>query len=553
MRCCLTVGRYRAVPKAPDLISTHKAGTIPPIPEGVVALLEARKKPNRKPPEISKAGIREKSYAHAALNGCNKELAACPPGGRNEMLNALAYRLGRMVARGWLHRELVEAILGGAMVTNGYVDEKGIRAVDATLRSGLDAGMQEPHPDLADDEAAPVEQAAPDHPACSLDDVHAVFRKWLGKTYDIDTLDAVLATAAAAQLPGDPLWLVVISGPGNAKTETVQSLAGAGAVLASTISSEGALLSGVPKRSHAKGATGGLLRVLGDRGLLVLKDMTSILSADRNIRGGILAALREIYDGRWQRNLGTDGGRTLTWTGRLTIVGACTTVWDSAYSVIAVMGDRVLCIRSDSMAGRTEAGMQAIANIGREDEMRTQLASAVGGLLTHIDADANYPIQDNERLQLIKVANIITHSRTAVDRDYRGDVLDSHSPEMPTRFTKRLSQLVRGGLAIGMRREAAMRLALRCARDSFPPLRSRILLDLARAPESRPTDVSKRIVKPYSTVRRELEALHTLGLLSCVEETMTGDAGKTYKIWRHSLAESFDRNTLLAMLEPPPF
>jgi hypothetical protein len=36
------------------------------------------------------------------------------------------------------------------------------------------------------------------------------------------TIDAVLATAAE-RLAGDPLWLLVVSGPGNAKTETVQS------------------------------------------------------------------------------------------------------------------------------------------------------------------------------------------------------------------------------------------------------------------------------------------------------------------------------------------
>jgi hypothetical protein len=36
--------RYRAVPKSPDLISTYKAGTVPPIPEGIVALLEAEGK-----------------------------------------------------------------------------------------------------------------------------------------------------------------------------------------------------------------------------------------------------------------------------------------------------------------------------------------------------------------------------------------------------------------------------------------------------------------------------------------------------------------------------
>jgi hypothetical protein len=82
-----------------------------------------------------------------------------------------------------------------------------------------------------------------------------VFRRWLGDEYDLDTLNAVLATAAAERLAGDPLWLLVVSGPGNAKTETVQALRGAGAHVTSTIASEGALLSAVPKRNRAKDAT----------------------------------------------------------------------------------------------------------------------------------------------------------------------------------------------------------------------------------------------------------------------------------------------------------
>jgi hypothetical protein len=118
----------------------------------------------------------------------------------------------------------------------------------------------------------------------TLADVHAVFRKWFGPEYDTDVIDAVLATAAAEHLVGDPLWLLVISGLGNTKTETVQSLAGAGAHVTSAISSEGALLSATPRKSRAKSAIGGLLRKLGDRGVLVIKDVTSILSADRNTR-----------------------------------------------------------------------------------------------------------------------------------------------------------------------------------------------------------------------------------------------------------------------------
>ncbi|SRR6266568_1304845 len=116
----------------------------------------------------------------------------------------------------------------------------------------------------------------------ALQKVRDAFRRWLGEHYDLDAIHAVLATAAAERLTGDPAWLLVISGPGNAKTEPVQALAGAGAIITSTISSEGALLSGTPIRDKGKDATGGLLRRIGDRGVLVVKDMTSILSMHRD-------------------------------------------------------------------------------------------------------------------------------------------------------------------------------------------------------------------------------------------------------------------------------
>jgi AAA domain/Bifunctional DNA primase/polymerase, N-terminal len=117
------------------------------------------------------AGIREKAYTEAALEGCVAELAAAAAGGRNELLNKLAFRLGRMVARGWINRADVEAELIGAMHANGAVADDGLAAAEATLRSGLDAGEKEPHPDLdeqknndnaSDDET--WEDAAQSHP-----------------------------------------------------------------------------------------------------------------------------------------------------------------------------------------------------------------------------------------------------------------------------------------------------------------------------------------------------------------------------------------------------
>jgi hypothetical protein len=548
---------YRAIPETPDFITAYRTGAIPELPQGVIDLIRAPKPRagnGRSHGPASNSGantIREQSYAQATLKALAAELAAAAPGTRNQKLNDVALRLGHMVARGWIDREEVEEALLQAAYENDYVSEHGLAAAEKTPASGLSAGEAAPHPDLPDDGAGErVTGVAPDevplHPPCTLDQLHATFRKWLGAEYDLDTIDAVLAAAVSERLGGDPLWLLVISGPGNAKTETVQALSGAGAHVTSTITSEGALLSASSRKDKVKEATGGLLRKVGDRGVLVLKDVTSILSADRNTRASVLAAIREIYDGRWERNVGIDGGRTLTWAGRLVLVGAVTSAWDMAHTVVSAMGDRFVLIRASSKTGRAQAGLQALRNVGHEVIMRQELAAAVGGVLQQANTADEYTLSDSENMRLMRAADIVTVARTAVERDMGGNVLDSHDPEVPTRFVKQLSQVIRGAVALGMSPAAGMRLAIRCARDSIPPLRRAILLDIAAHPASRPGDVRKRLSRPWRTVQREMEGLFMLGLLHCVEEeVMTGDKLKTS--YHYSLAADFDRSTLLAM------
>jgi hypothetical protein len=223
-------------------------------------------------------------------------------------------------------------------------------------------------------------------PVSQLGEAHATFSRWLGEGYDQDALNAVLAAAAVERLDGDPLWLLAISGSGNAKTETVQALAGAGALVTSTIASEGALLSATSKQERTKDATGGLPCKLGERGLMVIKDVTSILSKSRDDRAKVLAALREVYDGYWPRNVGTDGGRTLEWAGRIVVVGAVTTAWDRAHDVMAAMGDRFVLVRMDSSDKQTRqaAGPKAIGNTGSETKMRGELAEAAGRVILNM-------------------------------------------------------------------------------------------------------------------------------------------------------------------------
>lgn len=369
----------------------------------------------------------------------------------------------------------------------------------------------------------------------------AAYRKNLGGEYDLDVATIMLATAAVEKLDGDPAWLLIVGGSGSAKTETGMPLKGAGARIVSTIASEGALLSATSKGERTKEATGGLLREMGERGMIFIKDFTSIMSMNSNTRDPVLGALREIYDEYWTRDVGTDGGRKLTWKGRLIVIGAVTTAWDAAHGVVAKMGDRFVLVRIDSRNGRLSAGRQALANVGGEAAMRSQLAEAVGDLLGIVDSAHPPTLKRKETEAILAAANVVTQARTGVEHDYQGNPISAHDPESPTRFAKQLGQIMRGAIAIGVRRKKALKLAIRCARDSMNPLRLAVLEDVAAHPLAPTADVVKRLQKPRSTIDRALQDLHLLDLL--VVEAVPNTTR-----WFYSLAPGVDLDAIA--LEP---
>src|SRR5215470_497403 len=144
-----------------------------------------------------------------------------------------------------------------------------------------------------------------------------------------------------------------------------------------------ALLSGTPRNDRAEHAHGGLLRRVADKGILVLKDFTTVLEMDRTARGQVLAALREIYDGRWDREVGADGGQTLTWTGKCGFLAGCTGAIDRANGVTVEMGPRSLFVRLPA-SDLDKIGRSALDHMGREEQMRRELADATAGLLTNL-------------------------------------------------------------------------------------------------------------------------------------------------------------------------
>jgi hypothetical protein len=94
----------------------------------------------------------ERNYAQRSLDNACQELRSCPADShrRNHLLNALAYKMGRQIVRGWIRRGWVETYLWKACKACGLLDDPddGPERTWRTMVSGIEAGMLRPYDDI---------------------------------------------------------------------------------------------------------------------------------------------------------------------------------------------------------------------------------------------------------------------------------------------------------------------------------------------------------------------------------------------------------------------
>ena len=281
-----------------------------------------------------------------------------------------------------------------------------------------------------------------------------------------------LAVAASAALDGDPLWGMLIGPSSSGKTEAIRALD----TLAEPVDevTAPALLSWTHGR---KPQPTGVLTRIGTRGLVTVGDFSTVLAtSDRGGRDQLFALLRRVYDGQVTRDLG-NAPVPLRWSGRLTLLAACTPAIDNYASHADQLGPRWLYYRlaSASSASKRATSRKARLRAGQLASSRRQAAELTGRLVgaAHGKA-ASVALSAAAAEHLDDLAIVCCYGRAVVPRNAYGrrEIEGLAIVEEPPRLVAQLLLLARGLLALGLQEPAAVAKRTRRARPAVVLLRT---------------------------------------------------------------------------------
>jgi hypothetical protein len=348
--------------------------------------------------------------------------------------------------------------------------------------------------------------------SCGLDEVVAAFDELL-LLPDHGAVYTALAGIVANYATGDVVWPLLVGPPGCGKSEIVTALTSAPGVWALSSLTPQTLLSGFER----KGEPASLLKQIGDFGILAFKDLTTVLTMHREARAQIIGQLREVADGKTEKNFGN--GLRVEWEGKLGLVAGVTPIIDEQHSFLAIMGERFLLYRMPEVP-RAEIARRSLARRGHEPELRARIRATVGDFLEQFQGCGQLPLPASFTEPLIVLADIVTRARSGVARDFNANLLYIPEAEAPTRLAKQLAQLGAAMLAIGAGEVEAWRLVRKAGWDSVPAVRCAVIDCLSKqsAPVTLAT-IQEETSLPERTAARVAEDIAVLRLARRFKES----------------------------------
>lgn len=353
-------------------------------------------------------------------------------------------------------------------------------------------------------------------------------QRWLYIS-DPEAVDVLMAVAISNNLPGDPLWLYYVGPSSGGKTEVLRQIQGPSVKTVSTITPS-SLISGFAASDPERRKVLDLMATL-DKKILIIKDLTSVLSMKPDDSSRVFADLREAYDGYLEKHFGSGTG-TISYKAKFTVIAGVTPAIDSARKIHQHLGERFIRVNvMPSDSDRMEMTRRALKNLGTEDEEREKLGRMVGKWLTDSRKwlSPDKPISDHMIERLINLAEFVALMRAEVQRDRERVIQYKPSAEVGARLVKQFAKL---GIALANLREHDevteddFLTIRRCAIDCVETRRMEIVNYLVRhRGDKKTSEIAQAVHMPSDTVRSVSEDLEAIGVLG-----LSGDARLGY-LW----------------------
>jgi hypothetical protein len=358
---------------------------------------------------------------------------------------------------------------------------------------------------------------------------------------DPDHVLFALAVAVSAELDGPPLWGQLVGAPSGGKTEAIEILRDRAAHL-DELTAAG-LLTWQPGKGKGNPPTpaGALVR-LGDRGLLTIGDMSTVIAgSDRSgsAREQLFANLRRIFDGSLNRDIGAPPGASgpLRWRGRATILAACTPAIDRYTAHGDALGPRWIYFRlaqADAKAERER--QQKVWDVDQLEERQALVRRLANTLVDTAAARVGgISLPQPMAEAIFDAAQVACWGRAAVPRHGYGKREIDGLPviESTPRITRQLLMLARCLLALEVDDEPTLALVRRAALDSMPEIRRRILQQLCGGAVVTGREVARELECDVGVAIRTLEDLAAIGLVAWPDEPADDDGARfpPPKLW----------------------
>jgi hypothetical protein len=357
-------------------------------------------------------------------------------------------------------------------------------------------------------------------PVPTLEDVHAVYKKWLFLS-NMDAVDVVLASTLSQKLDGPPVWLFLVSPPGGGKTIALAGLTQYEQAYATSTLTPHALISGANWQGQQDPS---LIPKLNGQ-VLVIKDFTSILGLRDTDKEEIFSILRDAYDGTCGKVFGN--GVERRYESRFTIIAAVTPRIYDIGEQHASLGERFLkFVMGDNLNHESEDDIisKAIENVDQDSTIRNELADVTADFLAHSRNDAPLPTLENSlHRRIIALARFGSRLRGSVARhNYHHDVMTGRPfAEVGSRLGIQLAKMARS-LALVRGHEEVGEDEYRIVRKIMLDTISQRLEDLVRiiyksCPDEKDAiatnDLALRTRYPMETVRRIMMDMHLLDIV----------------------------------------